>query len=82
MMGMGKSSKRRERERMASTKKGRVVTGALAMPKQEYARMMENVASDPTLAFVAKHGKRATWLRAAIAEKCETQEKANGKAAK
>ncbi|MDK1020214.1 MAG: hypothetical protein QGD90_01070 [Candidatus Hydrogenedentes bacterium] len=60
---------------MASKSNGRVIAGCLAMPKAEHARMLRNINCDPTLEFVAKHGRRATWLRAAIAEKCEKQER-------
>lgn len=60
---------------MATSGNGRVITGCVAMPTSEHARMIKNINCDPALEFVAKHGRRATWLRTAIAEKCEKQER-------
>lgn len=60
---------------MATASKGRVVMGGLAVSKPEHERMLKNISSDPELIHVAQYSKRATWLRAAIAEKCEKQER-------
>ncbi len=64
---------------MVATKRKRVVF-SLAMPGDDYARMTENVKLDPSLAFVAEHGRKATFLRAAIAERCEKLERERAKA--
>ena len=69
----------RKGRRMPAKKDRRVVLGSVAIGKPAYDRMLKNISTDPSLEYVAAHGKRATWIRAAIAEKCERQESANGK---
>ena len=61
---------------MSSNGKKRVIMGSLAMPTPAYDRMVKNIGLDESLLHVAEHGKRATWLRAAIAEKCDRDEQA------
>ena len=55
---------------MATTRPGRIVLSSLAITKPEDVRMRKSIELDASLEHVAKHGKRATWLRGAIAEKC------------
>lgn len=63
---------------MATNKPGNVVRNlsSVRMETELSERMTENIALDPDLRHVSPLRRRGPWLRAAIAEKCERQEKA------